>query len=370
MAYHSRLIPRRSRVTLQEDRHLGKRIAIVGAGAVGGYVGGYLSRAGEDVTLIDPWPEHVEHMRAHGLALEGLSDEECFKTPVEAMHITDVQSLTRTGPVDIAFVCTKSYDTEWATMLIRDYLAPTGYVVSLQNCINENRIAAIVGWGRTLGCIASQIAVELVEPGRVRRGVPRGGNRHTVFRVGEVHGGISARAEEIAALVSLIDSSKTTSNLWGERWSKLVANAMRNGLSASTGMSSNACDREPITRWLCIRTAAEAVRVGLAQGYQLERIYEATPEQWLAGASEAGAREELEAKMQASAQKRAETMRPSMGQDIFKGRRTEIEFINGLVVEKGAELGIPTPVNAAMVEAVKRVERGEVTPSLDNVRDI
>jgi 2-dehydropantoate 2-reductase len=343
----------------------------VGAGAVGGYVGGYLSRADEDVTLIDPWPEHVEQMRAHGLSLEGLSDEECFTTPVQAMHITDVQALARTGPVDIAFVCTKSYDTEWATMLMRGYLAPAGYVVSLQNCINENRIAAIVGWGRTLGCIASQIAVELVEPGRVRRGVPRGGNKHTVFRAGEVHGGITARAEEIAALLSLIDSSKATSNLWGERWSKLVANAMRNGLSAATGMSSNACDREPITRWICIRTAAEAVSVGLAQGYKLERIYEATADQWLAGARDGGdARAELEAKMQASAERRAETMRPSMGQDIFKGRRTEIDFINGLVAEKGAELGIPTPVNLAMVDAVKRVEHGKVDPSLDNVRDI
>jgi 2-dehydropantoate 2-reductase len=350
---------------------MSKRIAIVGAGAVGGYVGGYLARAGQDVTLIDPWPEHVEKMRADGLSLQGLSEEECFTTPVKAMHITDVQELARTGPVDIGFVCTKSYDTEWATMLIRNYLAPSGYVVSLQNCINENRIAAIVGWGKTLGCIASQIAVELTAPGQVRRGVPRGGNEHTVFRVGEVHGGITSRVEEIAELLSLIDSSKTTSNLWGERWSKLVANAMRNGLSASTGMSSNGCDREAITRWICIRTAAEAVSVGFAQGYELEKIYEATPQKWLAGVNADGAaRRDLEAAMQASAAKRAETMRPSMGQDIQKGRRTEIDFINGLVVEKGAELGIATPVNLAMVDAVKRVEHKKVQASLDNVREI
>lgn len=349
---------------------MSKRIVIVGAGAVGGYVGGYLARAGQDVTLIDPWPAHVEKMGADGLSLRGLSEEECFTTPVQAMHITDVQQLVRTGPVDIAFVCMKSYDTEWATMLMRDYLAPAGYVVSLQNCINENRIAGIVGWGKTLGCIASQIAVELIAPGEVRRGVPRGGNEHTVFRVGEVHGGITSRAEEIAELLSLIDSSKTTSNLWGERWSKLVANAMRNGLSASTGMSSNACDREAVTRWICIRTAAEAVSVGLAQGYKLEKIYEATPQQWLAGATDSVARRELEAAMQRSAQRRAETMRPSMGQDIQKGRRTEVDFINGLVAEKGAELRIPTPVNLAMVEAVKRVELGKVQASLDNVREI
>ena len=350
---------------------MGKRIAIVGAGAVGAYAGGHLARAGEDVILIDPWPAHVEHMRAHGLTLEGLTEEECFTTPVEAMHVTDVQSLSRTGPVDVAFVCTKSYDTEWATALIRDYLAPTGYVVSLQNCINEHRIAAIVGWGKTLGCIASQIAVDLVAPGHVRRGVPRGGNLHTVFRAGEVHGGATPRAREVADYLSLIDSSKVTTNLWGERWSKLVANAMRNGLSAATGMSSNGCDREAITRWICIRTAGEAIRVGLAQGYQLERIYEATAEEWLAAATEGGGRRrELEVRMQEQAAKRSETMRPSMGQDIFKGRRTEVDFINGLVAERGAELGIPTPVNLAMVAAVKRVESGQVEPSLDNVRDI
>jgi 2-dehydropantoate 2-reductase len=350
---------------------MGKRIVIVGAGALGAYVGGYLARAGEDVTLIDPWPAHVERMRAEGLSLKGLSEEECFSTPVQTMHITDVQELARTGPVDIAFVCTKSYDTEWATMLIRDYLAPAGYVVSLQNCINEHRIAAIVGWGKTIGCIASQIAVDLVGPGEVRRGVPRGGNDYTVFRVGETHGGITSRVEEIAGLLSLIDSTKTTSNLWGERWSKLVANATRNGLSAATGMSNNACDREPITRWLCIRTAAEAVSVGLAQGYLLELIYKVTPERWLAAAREGGAvRGELEAEMEASAANRAETMRPSMGQDILKGRRTEIDYINGLVAEKGAEYGIPTPVNLAMVDAVKRVEYGRVEASLDNVRSI
>ena len=350
---------------------MGKRIVIVGAGAVGAYVGGHLARAGEDVTLIDPWPAHVEKMRAEGLSLEGLSEEECFSTPVQTMHITDVQELARTGPVDIAFVCTKSYDTEWATMLIRDYLAPAGYVVSLQNCINEHRIAAIVGWGKTIGCIASQIAVDLVGPGEVRRGVPRGGNDYTVFRVGEAHGGITSRVEEVARLLSFIDSTKITSNLWGERWSKLVANATRNGLSAATGMSNNACDREPITRWLCIRTAAEAVSVGLAQGYQLELIYKVTPERWLAAANDGGAvRSLLEAEMEASAAKRAETMRPSMGQDILKGRRTEIDYINGLVAEKGAEFGIPTPVNLAMVDAVKRVEHGRIEASLNNVRDI
>jgi 2-dehydropantoate 2-reductase len=168
---------------------MGKRIAFVGAGALGGYVGGYFAHAGEDVTLIDPWPEHIETIRRQGLELTGLTPgEHLIVTTAKTMHLTEVQGLSKQRPIDIAFVAVKSYDTEWATMMIHPYLAPDGYVVSLQNCLNEERIAAIVGWGKTVGCIAAQISVDLYEAGRIRRTVEKGGTQHTVFRVGEVHG--------------------------------------------------------------------------------------------------------------------------------------------------------------------------------------
>ena len=106
---------------------MGKRIAFVGAGALGGYVGGYFARDGHDVTLIDPWPEHIETIRRQGLALNGLTPEEQFTvTTAKTMHLTEVQSLAKQKPVDIAFVAVKSYDTEWATMMIRPYLASEG----------------------------------------------------------------------------------------------------------------------------------------------------------------------------------------------------------------------------------------------------
>src|SRR5215467_12698882 len=144
---------------------MGKKIAIVGTGAVGGYAGAHMVQAGEDVTFIDPWPEHVEHMRKHGLRVTHAMNVPEFKVPVRALHLTDVQQLAKEDPIDIAFVCTKSYDTAWATMLIRQYLAPDAYVVSLQNCMNEETIAGVVGWGKTMGCSASNISVGLVEPG-------------------------------------------------------------------------------------------------------------------------------------------------------------------------------------------------------------
>ena len=137
---------------------MGKRIAVVGVGALGGYVGGNLAHAGEDVTLIDFWPENIETIRKRGLELDGVTPEEKFTvTNAKTMHLTEMQDLSRQKPIDIAFVSMKSYDTEWATALIKQYLAPDGYVVSLQNCLNEERIAGVVGWGKTVGMVASLI---------------------------------------------------------------------------------------------------------------------------------------------------------------------------------------------------------------------
>src|SRR5204863_3041075 len=95
---------------------MGKRIAVVGAGALGGYVGGYLAQHGQDVTLIDGWPENVETIRKHGLELDGVTPEEQFiVTKAKTMHLTEAQQLAKQPPVDIAIVSVKSYDTEWAT---------------------------------------------------------------------------------------------------------------------------------------------------------------------------------------------------------------------------------------------------------------
>ncbi|HRD77060.1 MAG TPA: 2-dehydropantoate 2-reductase N-terminal domain-containing protein, partial [Hyphomicrobiaceae bacterium] len=183
------------------------RLAIVGAGALGGHVGGYLAKARRDVTLIDAWPEHVEAMRAKGLTLAGLTADENFTTKVRALHITDVQGEAK-RPFDVVFIAVKSYDTLWAAAMMLDYVAPGGFFVSLQNGINEERLASVVGWGRTLGCIASTISVELTGPAQIQRNVMKGGAKHTVFRVGEPHGRITARAKLVTELVSAADSAK------------------------------------------------------------------------------------------------------------------------------------------------------------------
>ncbi len=344
------------------------KIAIVGAGALGGYVGGYLTRDGHDVTLIDMWPENVEAMRGPGLELTGLTEPENFIVKCNAIHLTDLQAISKSRPFDIAFVAVKSYDTEWATQMIAQYLSSAAFVVSLQNSINEDRIAGVVGWGKTVGCIASRIAVELHEPGKIRRMVALGGDAHTIFRVGEPHGRATPRATAIRDMLAAIDSAKITSNLWGERWSKLCINCMRNPVSATTGRGGNANDQDPMTRRLAIMIGGEAVKIGLAQGYELEKMYGLTPEQLVAahdGSNKAFA--DCEETLIEGTKSRSSDQRPSMGQDIQKGRRTEIDYLNGLVAARAAELGLEAPYNSGIAEVVRRIERGELAPRPESV---
>jgi len=350
---------------------MGRKIAIVGAGAVGGYAGAHMVQAGEDVTFIDPWPEHVEHMRKHGLRVTHARDVPEFSVPVRALHITDAQQLAKEKPVDIAFVCMKSYDTAWATMMIRQYLAADAYVVSLQNCMNEETIAGVVGWGKTLGCIASSITVNLPAPGHIHRGAGKGGAAHTVFRAGEVHGRITERAREVCRLVALSDSAKVTDNLWGERWSKLVANVMGNGLSACTGLPGSEMLKNDTIRRFSTRLGSEAIRVGQALGYQLEEILHLPPETIAqAGEGDAAATAACDERRFKDAGRVAGEQRPSMGQDMQKGRRTEIEFLNGYVVREGEKVGITARANAVLTDIVKRVEKGELKPDPKHITEL
>jgi 2-dehydropantoate 2-reductase len=350
---------------------MGNKIAIVGAGAVGGYAGAHMAQAGEDVTFIDPWPEHVEHMKKHGLRVTHAMNVPEFTVSVRALHVTDAQQLAKEKPVDIAFVCMKSYDTAWATMMIRQYLAPDGYVVSLQNCMNEETIAGIVGWGKTLGCIASSITVNLPDPGHIHRGAGKHGAAHTVFRAGEVHGRVTSRAQEVCRLVATADSAKVTENLWGERWSKLVTNVMGNGLSACTGLpGGQILQNEPIRRF-GVRLGSEAIRVGQAQGYALEEILHVPPETIArAGEGDEAAMGTYVEQRFKDAKKTSAEQRPSMGQDMQKGRRTEIEFLNGFVVREGERLGMPCRANAVLTDIVKRVEKGELQPDPRHITEL
>jgi 2-dehydropantoate 2-reductase len=343
--------------------------AVIGAGAIGGYMGAKLAQHGENVTLIDPWPEHVEAIRRDGLRIEGMTGAEDCVVDVEAMHLTEVQGFSKRRPIDVAFVATKSYDTLWATTMLRPYLAPNGFVVSLQNCINEEAVASVVGWGRTVGCVVL-ISAELVAPGHVLRTMGKQSKPYVEFKFGEVHGRITPRITGLAEAVQHFDGADVTGNLWGERWSKLCINAIRNGISAATGLSGNERDSAAPLRRFAIRVGGETVRTGQALGYKFDRVGSIAAET-IARAAEGdpAAAKEAEDWMISGTlgSYRSTAQRPSMAQDILKGRRTEIDDINGFVVAKAATVGIATPASAALVDVVKAVERGDLMAHPENI---
>jgi 2-dehydropantoate 2-reductase len=324
-----------------------------------------MALAGFDVTVIDPWGDHINAIKRDGIAMSGTQGQATAR--LNALHIHEVQTLIR-RPVDVAFIAMKSYDTEWATVLIKDYLATSSYAVSLQNGINEERIAKHLGWGRTVGCIASTIGVSLVEPGHVVRTYQPGGAAYTIFRVGEIHGRVTPRAKAVARMLQAVDSADVTTDLWGERWSKVAANSMHNGLAAVTGLTHLGIYGQEAPRRVAIRLGAEAVRVGRALGYQIDSVRD-IPIEMLERAAQGdeGALASTEERMHGWTLRMTDEGRPSTAQDVIKGRRTEIDAINGLVVDLAQNARIDVPCQRALLDLVKRVEQGLLAPDVNNL---
>ena len=259
----------------------------------------------------------------------GSSDTDRFTVKVPIIHLTEVQSFIRQRSIDIAIVSMKSYDTLWAVTMIAQYLASDGYIVSAQNSINEPIIATVVGWGKTTGCVVgggsgSGIRAELFKAGHIRRTSAKT-NEVVSLLVGEVHGRITSRIRKLAEILNCVDMADVTTNIWGERWSKLCVNGMRNAVSAATGLSGNERDRHDAIRRISIKLGGEAVRVGQALGYDFDHVANLDAER-LACASEGdkAALEEIEAAILSVTKNtaRSDLQRPSMAQDIAKGRRT------------------------------------------------
>ena len=341
---------------------MAKRMLFIGAGAIGSYIGSFLARAGHDVTLVDPWPEQVEAVRRGGISVTGPHDP--FAAKPTALHVHELQRLD--ADFDIAFVAMKAYDTAWATWMALPHLKPEGYVVSAQNCWNDPIVASIAGAERSVGLIMSKIGVALWKAGEVERGMEKGsGAGHDVFRAGEHDGKITERVTALAEIMSVIDGARPTDNLWGERWSKLCANCMGNPVQAMTGLGSKEIADQARGREITIRIAQESAAVGLKQGYRIPKFNGREAEQW-AQAGRPDVYAELDAMLKPK-EGAGRNWRASMAQDVIKGRRSEIDFMNGRVVDKGRELGVPTPVSAAVVELMREVDAGTRKPAPEHI---
>lgn len=341
---------------------MGDKLLFVGAGAVGSYIGAFLARAGHDVTLVDPWTEQVDAINRGGISVSG--PHEPFQARLKAVRADEAATLAR--DFDIAFIAMKAYDTEWATRLALPHLKPNGFVVSSQNCWNDPLIASIAGADRAVGLIMSKIAVALWKPGEVERGAEKGsGSGHDVFRAGEHDGKITTRTTELARTLSVIDGARPTDNLWGERWSKLCLNCMGNPIQAMTGLGSLEIASNPRGREITIRLGQESAQVGMKLGYRIPNFGGTAAATW-ADAGQPETYAELDALLTPKGDA-ARNWRASMAQDVIKGRRTEIDYMNGYVVDKGREVGVETPVSATVVELVREIDAGSRRPSPEHI---
>ena len=333
------------------------RLGIVGAGAIGCVVGGLLTKAGHDVIFIDQWPDHVEAMKKVGLRLSGTCGEHLI--PVRALNIYEAQSIGQ--PFDAVFIAVKSYDTEWATHLGLAYLKqPEGVVVDFQNGINDERVAAIAGQERTLGCVIT-ISAGLYEPGHaIRTDTGAIG-----FKIGEHDGRETPRARALVEAMNAVAPTALTTNLWGERWSKLAVNCMVNPLCGLSGLGSMEARMDPEVQLMSIQLGSEVIQVGRASGYEVEPIYGIAAQRFVDAAAGRGVTE-IQADMAAVGKSRSGG-RPSMLQDVMRGRRTEIDYLNGYVAQQGRRVGVKTPFNDAVVELMHSFPVGTLKPDRRNL---
>lgn len=336
-----------------------RNLAVLGTGAIGSSIGADLTKAGHNVLLIDQWPAHVEAMKAHGVHVTMPKEE--FVIPVQALHLCEMKGLHYCTPqqqLDIVFLAAKSYDTCWMVEFIKPYLKSDGVLVSMQNSLNDEWIAPIIGRERDIAC-AFELSAEVFEPGEVKRNTD---HATTKFVIGELDGTITPRLREVAQILSAAGKTEVTTNIWGAKWTKLVYNTMSSTVRAALDASQREIIENPTVLGLCTKLGRETAQVGAALGHTLEPIL------GLAAADFLGLTDELFQKLIltvfADVGRGARSM---VQQDILKGRLTEIDYLNGLVVKKGREAKVPTPANEAIASVVKQIEQGILKPSLSNL---
>ncbi len=334
-----------------------EKLAVLGVGAIGSNIGAYLTRAGRDITLIDMWAAHVEEMKRCGLKVTAQDEE--FTVKVRAVHLGDVCALHER--FDAVFLSVKSYDSVWAAKFIEPYLKPAGVLVSAQNGINEEWIAPVIGYTRTIGCVVT-LGAALYEPGHVLR---TSLSSRPSFALGELNGMITPRVQELVELLAAAGPAHATANLWGDRWAKLTVNCMANAMAGITAMNNAEMRASADVFSIIVKIAGEALTVAETLGVQVEPIGGIPAKAFLEAIRGVGLVELRSAWVERG--RSVGAGRPSLLQDVMKGRRTEVDYLNGYVVRKGREAGVPTPMNETIVGITKRLETGELKPDPGNL---
>jgi 2-dehydropantoate 2-reductase len=301
------------------------KVAVVGAGGVGSVFGGRLAAAGHDVWLVHRRREVIDALRRDGLRLEDTDGHH------ELIRLQATDSTSEVGEVDLVLILTKSTDTRAAAEASRCVMGEATVAVTLQNGLGNLEIMAEVLGSERVLLGMTYAGAALVGPGHVR---------HTAAGrtfLGEPSGSHSDRAEHLARTLSEAGMpTEATDRLWEMVWGKLVINAAMNATCALTGASGEAALRSAAASSLVGLVAEETATVAAALGISLP--YPDAAARVRKHCQDVGA------------------SKPSMLQDMERGRPTEIDAINGAIVREGARLGIPTPFNQALLLLVKARE--------------
>ena len=336
---------------------MNKRIAVLGTGANGSCTAADLTRNGLDVVLIDQWPAHVEAMRESGIRVE-MPEEVVHVPEVRAFHLCDVATFN--NQFDIVLLMVKAYDAIWMAELIKPYLADDGLLIGAQNSMTAEDLAGIVGHQRTIGCVV-ELSSEVFTPGVVVRNTPPKG---TWFAIGALDPSMSERLSEVEEILANVGKVSISEDIQSAKWMKVIVNTMTMATKSMMGMTSGEIFQIPGVRELMLRAGEEALAAGQAQGYKTIPIIGLKPED-----VEKSNRflELLLDKMTADV---GPSARNAMYQDHLKGRRTEIDLINGLVVEASREHGLSAPVNETLVRINREITAGETKPDAANLERV
>lgn len=345
---------------------------VVGCGAIGGTILANLARADRDVRGVDFWAEHIYRIQDEGLRVRAV--EETF---VAHPKIGFSDSVPRGERFDVVVLAVKGYDNRWAALLARDLLDDDGVVVSAQNGLNEDDLCDVVGAERVVGCVVA-MAAEAMVPGEVRS---TSGAEWVSLIFGELDGSDSARVNGLGEAFGPVGRIEISHDIRGKLWAKMMMNVMSNAVGGIGDLSTRYLWTDRDAADIIVALGHEATKVAVAHGETpadvlgaitpaslLGAVSPSTPE-WqevvqrlfVLGEGRAGARENL----------------PSLLQDLRKGRRSEIDNLNGVIASLGREYGVPTPVNDAVIEVMHRLERGEaqrgpalLTETASNVRSL
>jgi 2-dehydropantoate 2-reductase len=333
-------------------------ILVVGAGAIGGTIGAHLARDGQKVIFVERARDHVARMRETGLAITGPLAQ--FKVPVLVSLPEDLR-----GQYDRILLCVKAQDTTAAAQSMAPHLAPGGYIVSVQNGLNELDIAEIVGPERTIGCFVN-FGADYLSPGLVQYS----GRGAAVL--GEINGAMTERVRALHRLFCIFDErAKLTDNIWGFLWSKEAYGALLFA-TALTNESIADCLALPPYRKLFISLAREVLNVAAVKGIRCEPFDGFQPEAFSSGSTDEEALDSLDGLVEHN--RRSMKTHSGIWRDLaIRKRRTEVDAQLGAVVREAGPCGIETPITARLIELIHEIENGarrQCLGSLDALTDM